>query len=101
MFGLSIERPSLGKGNCAISQLTSYFLCYLAALVLMGDVETLHSYHKSFMEDESLGFEKKYRKNQFGPVLLMIQIVIKTKQPRYDFLALVCFFFGKKIISWK
>ncbi len=45
---------------------------------------------------------KKYRKNQFGPVLLlMIQIVIKTKQPRYDFLALVCFFFGKQLIFLK
>ncbi|WP_375652756.1 hypothetical protein [Bartonella sp. MR110HLJHH] len=87
------------KGNNDISQGTSSLLCYFGALVLRADVKILHSSHKSFMEDESLGFEKKYRKNLFGPAFLVVQIVIKTKQLRYDFLALVCFFFGKKLIS--
>ncbi len=77
------------------------YLHTLGALVLRADVNIWQLSHKSFIEDESLGFEKKYRKNQFGPVLLMIQIVIKTKQLRYDFLALVCFFFGKQLIFLK
>ncbi len=80
---------------------TLLYLHTLGALTLLADVNIWQLSHKSFMEDESFGFEKKYRKNQFGPVLLMIQIVIKTKQPRYAFLALVCFFFGKQLIFLK
>ncbi|WP_375619924.1 hypothetical protein [Bartonella sp. TS25HLJMH] len=41
-------------------------LCTLGALVLRADVKILRPSHKSFMEDESLGFEKKYQKSPFG-----------------------------------
>ncbi|WP_375635584.1 hypothetical protein [Bartonella sp. MR90HLJMH] len=92
---------ALEKGNNDISQGTSSLLCTLGVLVLRADVNIWQLSHKSFMEGESLGFEKKYRKNLFGPAFLVVQIVIKTKQLRYDFLALVCFFFEKKLISWK
>ncbi|WP_375684079.1 MULTISPECIES: hypothetical protein [unclassified Bartonella] len=46
------------------------YLHTLGALVLRADVNIWQLSHKNFMEDESLGFEKKYRKNLFGPVLL-------------------------------
>ncbi|WP_375655717.1 hypothetical protein [Bartonella sp. MR63HLJHH] len=54
------------KGNNDISQGTSSLLCTLGALVLRADVNIWQLSHKSFMEDESLGFEKNIKKVHLG-----------------------------------
>ncbi len=44
---------------------------------------------------------KKISKKSIWAAFLVVQIVIKTKQLRYDFLAPVGFFFGKQLIFLK
>lgn len=65
---------------------SSYALRYLAALALIGDVETLDSYHKSFMEGERLGFETSITEEHLERAIAIAKAVEKTKQPSYDLL---------------
>ncbi|WP_375639124.1 hypothetical protein [Bartonella sp. MF74HXZ] len=62
VLGFQNGGTALEKGNNDISRGTSSLLCTLGALVLRADVKILHPSHKSFMEDESLGFEKNIEK---------------------------------------
>ncbi|WP_375673234.1 hypothetical protein [Bartonella sp. TS82HLJMH] len=66
VLGFQNGGTALEKGNNDISQGTSSLLCYFGALVLRADVKILHPSHKSFMEDESLGFEKNIEKVHLG-----------------------------------
>ncbi len=52
------------------------------------------------MEGERLGFEKISKKSIWA-AFWVVQIVIKTKQLRYDFFASVGFFFAQKLIFLK
>ncbi|WP_273783401.1 DUF6990 domain-containing protein [Bartonella sp. AU15XJBT] len=74
------------ENKIVVPQLTSYALRYLAALALVGDVETLDSYHKSFMEGERLGFETSITEEHLARAIAIAQAVEKTKQPSYDLL---------------
>ncbi|WP_375625324.1 hypothetical protein [Bartonella sp. MU37NMGALS] len=44
---------------------------------------------------------KKYQKSPLGPAFWVVQVVVTTKQLRYDFFASVGFFFAKKLIFLK
>lgn len=74
------------ENKIVVPQLTPYSLRYLAALALLGDVETLHAYHKSFMEGERLGFETSIEEEHLAHAMVIAKAVEKTKQPSYDLL---------------
>ncbi|WP_375631945.1 hypothetical protein [Bartonella sp. AA74HLJMH] len=65
-LGFQYGGTTLGKGNCSISQEAYSLLATLGALVLRADVNIWQLSHKSFMEDESLGFEKNIEKIYLG-----------------------------------
>ncbi|WP_142416085.1 DUF6990 domain-containing protein [Bartonella massiliensis] len=74
------------ENKISVPQLTPYSLRYLAALALLGDVETLDSYHKSFIEGEWLGFETSIKKEHLEHAIAIAKAVEKAKQPSYDLL---------------
>lgn len=74
------------ENEIVVPQLTPYSLRYLAALALLGDVETLHAYHKSFIEGERLGFETSIKEEHLARAMVIAQAVEKAKQPSYDLL---------------
>ncbi|WP_375641723.1 MULTISPECIES: DUF6990 domain-containing protein [unclassified Bartonella] len=82
-------------------QLASYSLRYLAALALLGDVETLNAYHKSFMEGERLGFETSIEEEHLERAMIIAQAVEKTKQPSYDLLQQAAKDFSMEVESYE
>ncbi|WP_375617933.1 MULTISPECIES: DUF6990 domain-containing protein [unclassified Bartonella] len=89
------------ENKTVVSRLASYSLRYLAALALMGDVETLHSYHKSFMEGEKLGFETSIEEEHLERAMVIAQAVEKTKQPSYDLLQQAAKDFSMEVESYE
>nr|WP_330168761.1 hypothetical protein [Bartonella grahamii] len=89
------------ENKIVVPQLTSYSLRYLAALALMGDVETLHAYHKSFMEGEKLGFETSIEEEHLERAMVIAQAVKKTKQPSYDLLQQTAKDFSMEVESYE
>ncbi len=89
------------ENKTVVPRLASYSLRYLAALALMGDVETLHSYHKSFMEGEKLGFETSIEEEHLERAMVIAQAVEKTKQPSYDLLQQAAKDFSMEVESYE
>ncbi|WP_375666599.1 DUF6990 domain-containing protein [Bartonella sp. TT121SHDZB] len=74
------------ENKTVVPRLASYSLRYLAALALMGDVETLHSYHKSFIEGEKLGFETSIEEEHLERAMVIAQEVKREGKFSYDLL---------------
>ncbi|WP_375673238.1 DUF6990 domain-containing protein [Bartonella sp. TS82HLJMH] len=89
------------ENKIVVPQLTPYSLRYLAALALMGDVETLHSYHKSFLEGETLGFETSIKEEHLERAMIIAKAVEKTKQPSYDLLKQAAKDFSMEVESYE
>ncbi len=89
------------ENKTVVPRLASYSLRYLAALALMGDVETLHSYQKSFMEGEKLGFETSIEEEHLERAMVIAQAVEKTKQPSYDLLQQAAKDFSMEVESYE
>ncbi|WP_375696923.1 DUF6990 domain-containing protein [Bartonella sp. AC70YNML] len=89
------------ENKTVVPRLASYSLRYLAALALMGDVETLHSYHKSFIEGEKLGFEASIEEEHLERAMVIAQAVEKTKQPSYDLLQQAAKDFSMEVESYE
>ncbi|UNF53438.1 hypothetical protein MNL01_07325 [Bartonella krasnovii] len=79
---------------------SSYSLRYLAALALIGDVETLDSYHKSFMNGERLGFETSIQEEHLERAIAIAKAVEETKQPSYDLLQQTAKSFSMEVESY-
>ncbi|MET3590587.1 hypothetical protein ABID23_001703, partial [Bartonella silvatica] len=60
-----------------------YALLHLGALALLGDVETLQSYQKSFTAGDHLGFDESINKTHLERALALAKEVAKTKQLSY------------------
>ncbi|WP_375643910.1 MULTISPECIES: DUF6990 domain-containing protein [unclassified Bartonella] len=60
-----------------------YALLHLGALALLGDVETLQSYQKSFAAGDYLGFDESINKTHLERALALAKEVAKTKQLSY------------------
>ncbi|WP_404977357.1 DUF6990 domain-containing protein [Bartonella grahamii] len=89
------------ENKIVVPQLTPYSLRYLAALALMGDVETLHAYHKSFLEGERLGFETSIEEEHLERAMIIAKAVEKTKQPSYDLLQQAAKDFSMEVESYE
>ncbi|WP_246792397.1 DUF6990 domain-containing protein [Bartonella grahamii] len=89
------------ENKIVVPQFASYSLRYLAALALMGDVETLNAYHKSFMEGEKLGFETSIEEEHLERAMIIAQAVEKTKQPSYDLLKQAAKDFSMEVESYE
>ncbi len=81
-------------------QFSSYALRYLAALALIGDVETLDSHHKSFMKGERLGFETSIKEEHLERAIAIAKAVEETKQPSYDLLQQTAKSFSMEVESY-
>ncbi len=73
------------------SKLVSYDLRHLSALALLGDVETLKSYSKSFAQGNRLGFEEglfdiNIKEIHLERAVVLAQECVKAKQLSYDLL---------------
>ncbi|WP_019220840.1 DUF6990 domain-containing protein [Bartonella senegalensis] len=62
---------------------TDYALLHIGALALLGDVETLHSYHKSFTAGDHLGFCESIQQLHLERAVALAQEVSKSKQVSY------------------
>ncbi|WP_375672759.1 DUF6990 domain-containing protein, partial [Bartonella sp. CL45QHWL] len=62
---------------------TDYALLHLGALALLGDVETLQSYQKSFTAGDHLGFDESINKTHLERALALAKEVAKVKQVSY------------------
>ncbi len=62
---------------------TDYALLHLGALALLGDVETLQSYQKSFTAGDHLGFDESINKTHLERALALGKEVAKVKQVSY------------------
>ncbi len=60
-----------------------YALLHIGALALLGDVETLQSYQKSFTAGDHLGFDESINKTHLERALALAKKVEKTKQVSY------------------
>ncbi|ACS51830.1 hypothetical protein Bgr_17050 [Bartonella grahamii as4aup] len=60
-----------------------YALLHLGALALLGDVETLQSYQKSFTAGDHLGFDESINKTHLERALALAKEVAKVKQVSY------------------
>ncbi|WP_375647282.1 DUF6990 domain-containing protein [Bartonella sp. CR84HXZ] len=89
------------ENKIVVPQLTPYSLRYLAALALMGDVETLHAYHKSFLEGERLGFETSIEEEHLERAMIIAKAVEKTKQSSYDLLKHAAKDFSMEVESYE
>ncbi|WP_375652759.1 DUF6990 domain-containing protein [Bartonella sp. MR110HLJHH] len=89
------------ENKIVVPQLTPYSLRYLAALALMGDVETLHAYHKSFLEGERLGFETSIEEEHLERAMIIAKAVEKTKQFSYDLLKHAAKDFSMEVESYE
>ncbi len=71
------------KGATSKANDTDYALLHLGALALLGDVETLQSYQKSFAAGDHLGFDESINKTHLERVLALAKEVAKVKQVSY------------------
>ncbi|WP_345117499.1 DUF6990 domain-containing protein, partial [Bartonella jaculi] len=60
-----------------------YGLLHIGALALLGDVETLQSYQKSFAAGDPLGFDESINKTHLERAVALAQEVAKVKQLSY------------------
>ncbi len=60
-----------------------YALLHLGALALLGDVEALQSYQKSFTAGDHLGFDESINKTHLERALALAKEVAKVKQVSY------------------
>ncbi|WP_254475505.1 hypothetical protein [Bartonella sp. B1098] len=88
------------ENKIVVPQLTPYALRYLAALALVGDVETLDSYHKSFMEGERLGFGTSIKEEHLERAIAIAKAVEETKQLSYDLLQQTAKSFSMEVESY-
>ncbi len=72
------EKSTTSKAND-----TDYALLHLGALALLGDVETLQSYQKSFTAGDRLGFDESINKTHLERALALAKEVAKVKQVSY------------------
>ncbi len=71
------------KGATSKANDTDYALLHLGALALLGDVETLQSYQKSFTAGDHLGFDESINKTHLERALALAKEVAKVKQVSY------------------
>ncbi|WP_273760621.1 DUF6990 domain-containing protein [Bartonella sp. ML70XJBT.G] len=83
----------MGKGYVILvkgeDKMVPYDLRHLAAFALLGDVETLFSYNKSFPEGDQLALQEKtfdasVEKVHLEPAVMLAQEVVRLKQVNYD-----------------
>lgn len=67
------------------------------SLALIGGIETLHSYHKSFMKDENLGFEEITEEMLWG-LLKLQKLCGKDKGTRLQFTSIGVKAFSMKVV---
>ncbi|WP_375646682.1 DUF6990 domain-containing protein [Bartonella sp. TT29SHDZB] len=72
------EKSTTSEANDA-----HYALLHLGALALLGDVETLQSYQKSFTAGDHLGFDESINKTHLERALALAKEVAKVKQVSY------------------
>ncbi|WP_208433235.1 DUF6990 domain-containing protein [Bartonella taylorii] len=71
-----------------------YALLHIGALALLGDVETLQSYQKSFTAGDHLSFDESINKTHLERALALAKKVEKTKQVSYALIEQVAKDFG-------
>uniref|UniRef100_UPI0035D042FE DUF6990 domain-containing protein n=1 Tax=Bartonella sp. AP285QHHD TaxID=3243483 RepID=UPI0035D042FE len=71
------------KGATSKANDTDYALLHLGALALLGDVEALQSYQKSFTAGDHLGFDESINKTHLERALALAKEVAKVKQVSY------------------
>ncbi|WP_375642852.1 MULTISPECIES: DUF6990 domain-containing protein [unclassified Bartonella] len=80
------EKDSLSWAPDADVEFAPYALLHLAALALLGDVETLASYDESFTAGEKLGFDETIEKVHLERAMVIAQEVKKEGKFSYDLL---------------
>ncbi|WP_375673891.1 DUF6990 domain-containing protein [Bartonella sp. AA18HLJMS] len=80
------EKDSLSWATDDDIELAPYALLHLAALALLGDVETLASYDESFTAGEKLGFDETIEKVHLERALAIAQEVKREGKFSYDLL---------------
>ncbi|WP_375651911.1 DUF6990 domain-containing protein [Bartonella sp. LB28NMGDW] len=80
------EKDSLSWATDDDIELAPYALLHLAALALLGDVETLASYDESFTAGEKLGFDETIEKVHLERALMIAQEVKREAKFSYDLL---------------
>ncbi|WP_375631909.1 DUF6990 domain-containing protein [Bartonella sp. AA74HLJMH] len=80
------EKDSLSWATDDDIELAPYALLHLAALALLGDVETLASYDESFTSGEKLGFDETIEKVHLERALAIAQEVKREGKFSYDLL---------------
>ncbi|WP_375658650.1 DUF6990 domain-containing protein [Bartonella sp. MR30HLJHH] len=80
------EKDSLSWAPDDDIELAPYALLHLAALALLGDVETLASYDESFTAGEKLGFDETIEKVHLERALMIAQEVKREGKFSYDLL---------------
>ncbi|WP_019219045.1 DUF6990 domain-containing protein [Bartonella florencae] len=71
-----------------------YALLHIGALALLGDVETLQSYQKSFTAGDHLGFDESIGQTHLERALALAKKVAKVKQLSYALIEQVAKDFG-------
>ncbi|WP_375629517.1 MULTISPECIES: DUF6990 domain-containing protein [unclassified Bartonella] len=71
------------KGATSKANDTDYALLHLGALALLGNIETLQSYQKSFTAGDHLGFDESINKTHLERALALAKEVAKVKQVSY------------------
>ncbi|WP_208434708.1 DUF6990 domain-containing protein [Bartonella taylorii] len=71
-----------------------YALLHIGALALLGDIETLQSYQKSFTAGDHLGFDESIGQTHLERALALAKKVEKTKQLSYALIEQVAKDFG-------
>ncbi|GAA5101752.1 hypothetical protein GCM10023260_13460 [Bartonella acomydis] len=71
------------KGATSKTDNPDYALLHIGALALLGGVETLHSYQKSFAVGDHLGFDASINKTHLERALALAKEVAKSKQLSY------------------
>ncbi|WP_455475102.1 DUF6990 domain-containing protein [Bartonella sp. B30(2025)] len=75
------EKSATGKANDA-----RYALQHIGALALLGDVETLQFYHKSFSAKDRLGFDESIQQIHLERAIVIAKAVAESKQLSYALL---------------
>ncbi|WP_455474848.1 DUF6990 domain-containing protein [Bartonella sp. B30(2025)] len=75
------EKSATGKANDA-----RYALQHIGALALLGDVETLQFYHKSFAAKDRLGFDESIQQIHLERAIVIAKAVAESKQLSYALL---------------
>ncbi|WP_375621757.1 DUF6990 domain-containing protein [Bartonella sp. AA97HXZ] len=80
------EKDSLSWATDGDVEFAPYALLHLAALALLGDVETLASYDESFTAGEKLGFDETIEKVHLERAMVIAQEVKREGKFSYDLL---------------